>query len=508
MDLLRGEENALDRILEREAEARAFALRVKPSHMMKRATFSHSATNIWQVQAVSNTTGRARAVHVAEPILWGSPCRIRHVSSGQYLAVAADDETGALVATTISDTPSSAAALAATTFCFVAVMDEVQDEGGAEVPLGHLAFARLRHRDTGRYLVLTDADVAAAASAAAAAPSLAAADDDGTGSVLSASQQARRAGPDDGSVVGGDGASEAGGTSLNGRRSQLASGAGGTSTWGGAGRSSVTGRAAANKLSALMHISLSPTASEKDVFGVQPLGLPDEHPDELRQLHRVQRGLAMLRRFERHLSQRHAERRPARPQPHGRAHSESTAVGREAAPLVTLSELKHAAADVVEPPEPGMCEDAAHALKDLACLVVGMNYDQRIDVFKIDETPKKRTQNLLRQQLAIEHLIKIIDLAWTHYFDQRADLVKRCRDAGSGLWTGPLGPLNEVCELCHAVLRSLVRGNPRCADQLQSIDAVNKLLDQLPTGWAPPVVEVFDALMRRGAGEGGYELYK
>ena len=35
------------------------------------------------------------------------------------------------------------------------------------------------------------------------------------------------------------------------------------------------------------------------------------------------------------------------------------------------------------------------------------------------------------------------------------------------------------------------------------------LLKQLPSGWNPPVIEVFDALMRRGEGgeEAGKQLY-
>ena len=53
-----------------------------------------------------------------------------------------------------------------------------------------------------------------------------------------------------------------------------------------------------------------------------------------------------------------------------------------------------------------------------------------------------------------------------------------------------------------------MRHNRRSADTLQSIDAVELLLDQLPSGWNPPVIDVFDALMRRDRGDGGYVLHK
>ena len=103
-----------------------------------------------------------------------------------------------------------------------------------------------------------------------------------------------------------------------------------------------------------------------------------------------------------------------------------------------------------------------------------------------------------------------------------------------------------MCQLCHNLLKLVVANNSRSADTLQSLDAVELLLDQLPSGWNPPVIEVFvtaessrthtslstatsahfcpgvashhsthtpvarapqDALMRR-RGEGGYQLFK
>ena len=71
-----------------------------------------------------------------------------------------------------------------------------------------------------------------------------------------------------------------------------------------------------------------------------------------------------------------------------------------------------------------------------------------------------------------------------------------------------------MCSLAHNLLKLLIKRNRRCADALQSVDAVELLLEQLPSGWNPPVIEVFDALMRweeksaASGGGGSYQLYK
>jgi len=47
-----------------------------------------------------------------------------------------------------------------------------------------------------------------------------------------------------------------------------------------------------------------------------------------------------------------------------------------------------------------------------------------------------------------------------------------------------------MCSLAHNLLKLLIKRNRRCADALQSVDAVELLLEQLPSGWNPPVIEV------------------
>ena len=83
-----------------------------------------------------------------------------------------------------------------------------------------------------------------------------------------------------------------------------------------------------------------------------------------------------------------------------------------------------------------------------------------------------------------------------------------------GKWGGPWADVNEMCSLAHNLLKLLIKRNRRCADTLQSVDAVELLLEQLNSGWNPPVIEVFEALMRSDVqasdakGGGGYQLYK
>ena len=57
-----------------------------------------------------------------------------------------------------------------------------------------------------------------------------------------------------------------------------------------------------------------------------------------------------------------------------------------------------------------------------------------------------------------------------------------------------------MCRASHQLLKLLVSANRRCADVLQTVGAVDLLLRQMASGWSPPVIEVFDALMRRGKG--------
>ena len=60
-----------------------------------------------------------------------------------------------------------------------------------------------------------------------------------------------------------------------------------------------------------------------------------------------------------------------------------------------------------------------------------------------------------------------------------------------GQWSGKFAQVNYMCQLCHNLLKLIVANNSRSADALQSLDAVELLLDQLPSGWNPPVIEVF-----------------
>ena len=90
-----------------------------------------------------------------------------------------------------------------------------------------------------------------------------------------------------------------------------------------------------------------------------------------------------------------------------------------------------------------------------------------------------RTQGLSGAQLSPSLLTTPLLPLQVRYFKEDAELVKRSRDA-SGQWHGKWAPINRMCQLAHNLLRLLVVGNRRCADTLQSIDAVEVLLKQLP----------------------------
>ena len=115
-------------------------------------------------------------------------------------------------------------------------------------------------------------------------------------------------------------------------------------------------------------------------------------------------------------------------------------------------------------------------------------------------------------------MVKLVEHCWRAFFGAEAARVRATLDANSK-WRGPWAGVNEMCSLAHVLLKLLIKRNRRCADTLQSVDAVELLLEQLPSGWNPPVIEVFDALMRsdvqaseaKGGGAkggGGYQLYK
>ena len=43
-----------------------------------------------------------------------------------------------------------------------------------------------------------------------------------------------------------------------------------------------------------------------------------------------------------------------------------------------------------------------------ACFLVGAEYKPNVNVLHIDDVPKKRLQSMLRAQLAIEYLVKLV----------------------------------------------------------------------------------------------------
>ena len=462
-DALREEDYPLTKVLEREGDALAgddgaYRVCVKRSNMMSKGTYSHSPMNIWQAQPVNAQTGTPRAVRAGEPIAWYASCRFRHVSSGRFLCVLTDDDGGNHYIATLADKPGSVEFLTSSTFTLLPISDDDHDGSGA---LSLTSFVRVRHAATSLYLVLSDAVIEASPSTGA---------DDGADAKSTAGSGMSRGRPGPQSVGAFSDATKAQTT-------------GGLTTAGGD----------ATEDRGLLALGVSPECSTRDVFCMQPLVQPDQKNEGVRHLHRVQRAAAMLRRFAHHLE--------------GRSAAAQSVVAGAARHRVSIQAIasREMAFKPPPPPDAEMQADVVRTLKELICLVVGIRYDGRVDVFKIDETPKKRLQNLLRHQLVIEHLMRVIELAWKHFFGEKADRVKKCR-RGNG-WATALGPLSEVCELSHALLRVTIAGNNRCAEQLQTLDAVETLLAQLPTGWAPPVVEVFDALMRSD-GAGGNDVNK
>ena len=154
----------------------------------------------------------------------------------------------------------------------------------------------------------------------------------------------------------------------------------------------------------------------------------------------------------------------------------------------------HGASVLRHPPPEDTTLVLIQTLKELACFVVGAEYRPGTDVMQIIDVPKKRLQSLLRSQLAIEYLVKVVEHCWVHYFERSVARVKLTRDAASACgWGG--GRASTRCASSPTTYSSCSPGNWRCADTLQSIDAVELLLAQLPSGWNF-VIEVFGALMR------------
>ena len=91
-------------------------------------------------------------------------------------------------------------------------------------------------------------------------------------------------------------------------------------------------------------------------------------------------------------------------------------------------------------------------------------------MIKIDDVPKKRLQSLLRSQMCIEYLIKLVKLCWEGFFDKQADLIKEMRD-DKGVWSGKFAQVDfsvpavlqlsvpVVCRRASSHVRSRFRGS-------------------------------------------------
>ena len=211
-------------------------MQVKPSKKMARAasgatsaaasTSSNSSVSMWQLQLLD--------VHSGDAVGWGTACRFQHALSGAYLSVS---EAGA-VSTTMARSEHATV--------WLLVQNDL-DEEARHVALG--SFARIRHRSSGKYLVIGDAP------------------EDESGSLRSA-----------------------GGNSLRRGTSKAGSRFGGSARPGSQASPEYRGGGGWHNL------ALASEASEKDVFAIQPV-----HMEVMRNLHRSQRMITVIRRYVRRL---------------------------------------------------------------------------------------------------------------------------------------------------------------------------------------------------------------
>ena len=242
----------------------------------------------------------------------------------------------------------------------------------------------------------------------------------------------------------------------------------------------------------LKKLALVTESSGKDVFSLQPV-----HDGSLASLHRVQRLLAVVKRFMADLQSqgRSADEKSKTPPatPGGAAGLTSMDAMAKAygTPALRKRASRETAAACTRPPDPAAVSKVYAVLAELCCVATQVKFVPGMDAFKIDEMPKKRAQvwlaatvttadcttatatspppalpaqNLLRSQLAIEYIVKLVEFVWVRYFKD-AELVKQSRDAAQ--WHGKWAPINRMCQLAHNLLRLLVVGNRRCADTLQ-----------------------------------------
>ena len=85
--------------------------------------------------------------------------------------------------------------------------------------------------------------------------------------------------------------------------------------------------------------------------------------------------------------------------------------------MTDLSQVALGAA--IAPPDAEKTATMIVAIRELSCLVVSVNHSAGLDVLKMDDVPKKRLQSLLRSQMCIEYLIKLVQLCWEGFFGKQ-----------------------------------------------------------------------------------------
>ena len=87
-------------------------------------------------------------------------------------------------------------------------------------------------------------------------------------------------------------------------------------------------------------------------------------------------------------------------------------------PALRKRASRETAAALTRPPDPAAVSKVYAVLAELCCVATQVKFVPGMDAFKIDEMPKKRAQNLLRSQLAIEYIVKLVEFVWVRYFKE------------------------------------------------------------------------------------------
>ena len=287
------------------------------------------------------------AVQLGEPVTWGTPCRFRHSVCGRYLCVHTDAAGKLTLSTTASrHEPSNIFKLLS--------MSAEEDAAGVTAT----SFVRVLHRDTKRFLVLDDTI-----------------DFEEGGSLVSAKYSGgggdvrRGSGSDRGSKLGA--------------RTEKSSGKGKTQD------------------KELKKLALVTESSGKDVFSLQPV-----HDGSLASLHRVQRLLAVVKRFMADLQSqgRSADEKSKTPPatPGGAAGLTSMDAMAKAygTPALRKRASRETATALTRPPDPAAVSKVYAVLAELCCVATQVKFVPGMDAFKIDEMPKKRAQVWLAATVA------------------------------------------------------------------------------------------------------------